>query len=312
MKVRERQSPHEASPGNELGGDVPGDDTAADSAPKRLGIVSNKVRIDPVDEVRLLRAAACDWRLSRGDVGVLATILRHADDSWLAFPGTRTISEMARLAASNVIASIGKLERLGYLRVTRRGQRKRQDFQVLASPELLESAPARRSSGFGQSASAHRSSQESASAPVDRNPSAPVDRENLLLSIGAEGTYEDTIEDTKRARVRKSTAIVLPTWLPAEAWEDWKAHRGKSFSRRAQALAIGKLQTLHGEGHDPRKLIDLAIESGWSSFYPREQTLTNPKTKAPVGAIERDHRSEAEIERANEEQMARFGLGGVA
>lgn len=161
---------------------------------------SGKDRMHPVDEAQLLRAAACDWRLSRGDVGVLAVILKHADGEWLAFPGHRLIAEQARLAPSNVPHSIHKLERYGYLSVIRRGQRKRQDYRLLQSPEVRRSAPARKSSGFGKSAPARKSSSEKRSAPVDRMKSAPVDGKHLLLSIGAESTYEITSESTGAAR----------------------------------------------------------------------------------------------------------------
>jgi hypothetical protein len=278
---------------------------------------SAKDRIQPVDEVRLLRAATCDWRLARGDIGVLAVVLKHADASWLSFPGTRLIAEQARLATSNVMASIEKLERYGYLRVTRRGQRKRQDYQVLMSPEVVESAPARKSSGFGKSAPARKSSSGVPSAPVDRISSAPVDRKKLLLCTGAQCTSEDTIEVTETESTReKPSAVILPNWIPADAWQAWKDHRkqvGRKFTDQAQRLAIRRLDALRTEGHDPRKLIDLAIESGWSSFNPRrDRTLANPKGFDTVGTIERDARTDEEIERENAEQLARFGLKDAA
>lgn len=299
-----------AGPGNWLGGEVPRDHSATGSARKKKLMAA-------VDEIHLFRAAACDWRLSRGDVGVYASILDHADDTWLSFPGTRTMSEQARLAPSNVVTSVEKLERLGYIRVTRRGQRKRQDYQILQSPDVYESAPARKSSGFGKSAPIHKSSESSASAtdgrsseenpsaPVDMKLSAPMDRNHLLLPIGTEGTLEGTIEGTKRARAKKTAEIVLPEWLPADAWKSWKDHRGKKFSEKAQKLAISKLEKLRSEGHDPARLIDLAIESSWVSFYPRDTTKADQR--AANGAVTRDTRSEAELVAANEAALARLG-----
>jgi hypothetical protein len=81
------------------------------------------------------------------------------------------------------------------------------------------------------------------------------------------------------ARKRKPIDLAVPDWLPADAWRTWCDHRkaiGRKFTEHAQDLAIQKLDSLRAEGHDPRKLIDLAIESGWSSFNPRNGTLTNP------------------------------------
>ena len=100
-------------------------------------------RISPVDEAQLLRAAACDWRLSRGDVGVLAVILAHCDDKWHAFPGPTTISKQARLAVTNVKASLKHLEALQYIAVIRPGLRKANRYEVLESPTVRSRSVAR-------------------------------------------------------------------------------------------------------------------------------------------------------------------------
>lgn len=91
-------------------------------------------RFSPVFEVQCLRAAACDWRLSRGDVGVLAVILKHCDAEGRAFPGPSRIAAEARLAVRNVKNSLVALERLHYIRVVRPGPRKRNSFVVLEPP----------------------------------------------------------------------------------------------------------------------------------------------------------------------------------
>lgn len=91
-------------------------------------------RIPPVDEVQLLRAAACDWRLSRGDVGSFAVILKHCDDDWTAFPGPARIAKEARLSVTSVKKSIRTLEQFRYLEVIRPGLRKKNRFRVLQSP----------------------------------------------------------------------------------------------------------------------------------------------------------------------------------
>lgn len=91
-------------------------------------------RIAPVDEVQLLRAAACDWRLSRGDLGTLAVILRHCNAEWVAFPGPKTIAEKARLAVTNVKACIRRLEKFRYIEIERRGLRKKNRYRILSSP----------------------------------------------------------------------------------------------------------------------------------------------------------------------------------
>jgi hypothetical protein len=93
-------------------------------------------RIPPVDEVQLLRAAACDWRLSRGDVGVFAVILQHCDHDRTAYPGPTRIGQLAKLAPTNVKASIRRLEVFEYVLVSRPGERRKNRFTVLESPSI--------------------------------------------------------------------------------------------------------------------------------------------------------------------------------
>lgn len=91
-------------------------------------------RLPPVDEVQALRAAACDWRLSRGDVGVFAVILEHCNADGQAFPGPALISKRARLSVTNVKASIRRLEAMRYITIERPGLRKKNRFQVTFKP----------------------------------------------------------------------------------------------------------------------------------------------------------------------------------
>jgi hypothetical protein len=93
-------------------------------------------RITPVDEVKLLRAAACDWRNSRGDVAVFASVLMHANKAWRCFPGPSKLAGLARLSVTNVKASLKRLEQLGYIAVERPGLRKKNRFQVLTPPDV--------------------------------------------------------------------------------------------------------------------------------------------------------------------------------
>lgn len=96
-----------------------------------------KARISPVDEAQLLRAAACDWRLSRGDVGVFAVILEHCDEELQAFPGPALIAKKARLSVTSVKSSIRQLEEWRYLKVVRPGLRKRNRFEIQPSPRVM-------------------------------------------------------------------------------------------------------------------------------------------------------------------------------
>ena len=90
--------------------------------------------LSTLDELQALRAAACDWRLSRGDVGVYAVILQHANSDRESWPGPTRISNVANLAVSNVKSSLKRLEDWKYIEIIRPGLRKANRFLVLQSP----------------------------------------------------------------------------------------------------------------------------------------------------------------------------------
>jgi hypothetical protein len=96
--------------------------------------MGDEPRLPPVDEVQALRAAACDWRLARGDLGVFAVILEHCNAEGESFPGPALIAKKARLAVTNVKGCIQRLEALRYIEVVRPGLRKKNRFKVTFKP----------------------------------------------------------------------------------------------------------------------------------------------------------------------------------
>lgn len=62
--------------------------------------------------------------------------------------------------------------------------------------------------------------------------------------------------------------IVVPGWIPAEAWEDWcRFRRGKTWTPRAAELCIAKLGKLRDEGHAPQAVIEQSIANGWRGLF---------------------------------------------
>ena len=72
----------------------------------------------------------------------------------------------------------------------------------------------------------------------------------------------------------RAAPSALPDWLPPDAWQRWARHRGSKLTPQAITLQLGKLTALRANGHEPQTLIDLAIESGWSTFYAPRGTVT--------------------------------------
>lgn len=169
-------------------------------------------RISPVDEVQLLRAAACDWRLSRGDLGVFAVILEHCDGNLRAFPGPALIAKRARLSVTSVKTSIRQLEEWRYLKVERPGLRKRNRFQILPSPNVIPRsiiATTRElglpSASFGQrgnwSRGVTQSSQRAnhATGQAQQHPTGQACLHQLGKRARHEVALESTIESTTPA-----------------------------------------------------------------------------------------------------------------
>lgn len=63
-----------------------------------------------------LRTAACDSRLARSDVGVLAQILEHINrETGEAYPGMGRIARLANVDRRTVVRCVAKLTALGYV-----------------------------------------------------------------------------------------------------------------------------------------------------------------------------------------------------
>jgi hypothetical protein len=81
-----------------------------------------KGRISPVDEAVMLRHAACDWRMSRGDIAVYAVLLEHSNEHFTSYPGPQRIATKAHLTITNVRKALGRLETFEYIEILRRNR----------------------------------------------------------------------------------------------------------------------------------------------------------------------------------------------
>lgn len=77
-------------------------------------------------------------------------------------------------------------------------------------------------------------------------------------------------EPTEAKARARSAPLDLPDWLPADAWSDWHAYRNarKGWTAHAKALSLKTLSDLWEAGHDPRSVINQAIERGWTGLFP--------------------------------------------
>jgi hypothetical protein len=83
---------------------------------------------------------------------------------------------------------------------------------------------------------------------------------------------EKNREDKENPHSPRSGAEVwtLPDWVPAEPWkqfEEMRRRKKKPMTDAARKLAVSKLDTLRGAGHDAATMIDQSILHAWDTFY---------------------------------------------
>jgi len=83
---------------------------------------------------------------------------------------------------------------------------------------------------------------------------------------------------------KKAAAIgTVPTWLDADAWRRFVAHRRamrKPLTEDAARLAIQKLNVLRAQGHAPASVIDQSILGYWPDLYPIRDTGTRARGRS--------------------------------
>lgn len=246
-------------------------------------------------KLTFLRQACIDSSLIRTDLAVLAVMLDYVKrDTGVCFPSVATMVRESGVPRTTVLRSIKRLEDARWLSADRRNGASTR--YVLTSP-VSGTSPV---GGTGATWNATGATQVLRTGPVHGTEAVP--------SADPQPEVKANQGKNQSARAKNEPSADVPAWLPAAAWQSWMDHRkqvGRKFTPHAQELSIKRLAELRGQGHDPKKLIDLAIESGWSSVNPRETTKA---TAGSRGLLPRDARSEEEIERANQAQLARFGL----
>ena len=69
----------------------------------------------------------------------------------------------------------------------------------------------------------------------------------------------------------KAPAVVIPEWVPSEAWNGFLEMRKKikkPLTDRGVALALKKLGQLRDEGHDPSAVLDQSVMSNYQGLFP--------------------------------------------
>jgi hypothetical protein len=77
----------------------------------------------------------------------------------------------------------------------------------------------------------------------------------------------ETERETETERKKK---VVIPDWIPEEAWDNWISFRKAKggITEHAKNLCISNLEKLRQQGHDPVAVINQSIMQGWAGLFP--------------------------------------------
>lgn len=99
------------------------------------------------------------------------------------------------------------------------------------------------------------------------------------------GDKEGCSDEQPKAR-KRAVEFELPEWVPEEPWKAFvemrKAIPKVPFTLRAAKEIIGDLERLRAEGHDPGKVLLLAVKRGWRGVFGDHTTTGAVAIKPPA------------------------------
>jgi hypothetical protein len=113
----------------------------------------------------------------------------------------------------------------------------------------------------------------------DTDTDTEIDRGSTVPPIVPQGGKEDLddseSEKTPKAKKHPEPPLDIPHYIPEDLLLDFFTNRKalkKPMTHRAKELFLNKIITLYHQGHDPTKLLEEAIERGWQTVYPSNET----------------------------------------
>lgn len=219
---------------------------------------------------------------------VLLCLANYADNAGkAAFPSASTLATDTGMSERSVRNKLDLLAELGLIvkgnqaivaAYIERGDRRPVCYD-LAMPKKEETRGAR---GAGRSSRG--------AAQVATGCTSDTNGVHVVQERGAPGADNTSFNPSINPSLNqnRSSAVALPDWLPAEAWEKFvkfrKAGNGKrTFTQHAEELLLADLAALHGEGSDPVKVIEQSIKRGWAGLFK----ISSPRSESQ-GASSRD------------------------
>ena len=226
-----------------------------------------------------------DGRLTLVQIKVLLALysFRNKNTS-LCFPSREAISKRTGIRVSRVSTTTTQLEELGWLKKFWDAETKHFSYRITV-PDL-GTVP------------------ESGTVPDLGTKGVPGSGTKGVPESGTHN-YKDNFKDN----------LIIPEWLEAETWDEFKKHRKKikkPMTEFAEKKMLLKLDGLRKDGHDPTQLLDTAIMNGWQGIVvPDKGKVIQAQTKFP-SKFERDMETSSHLKRSLENERKReIDNGGV-
>jgi len=248
-------------------------------------------------KLAVMLAASRDCSLMRTDLAVLGVVLEHADTTTgEAWPSVARIVDRSGVPRSTALRAIARLERAGHLRVERRTGSS--SVYWLTSP----------TGGTGVTGGTGSISGTGTGATGETGVVSPVGPK----------------ESSKKQEVKKkahSPALDFSSWPQepsAEVLQDWlRLRKSKRAPTTPTAMkGIGReLHKLAQAGIGVDAALGECVMRGWqglkADWLLDSGRRSSAVTQLRAGTVQRDTRSEDEINAENEAELRRFGMGGA-
>lgn len=104
----------------------------------------------------------------------------------------------------------------------------------------------------------------------------------VFVQISPLGIEKENVNVKEKEKKQKPAPLALPAWLPSLQWKAFLEIRAKKRipnTDYALKLVIGKLEDYRNKGHPPEKVLDLAIEKGWTTVWEPKENVNGQQSK---------------------------------
>jgi hypothetical protein len=212
---------------------------------------------------------------------VLMVLADMANDDGVSYASIANLIERTCLAERAVQMGLAYLEDLGILdRDFRRGRsthyRLTDPTTWKAVPSALIPAQDAPPQDVHPRTTCTDTPAPGAPAPA---PGAPAPAPGAPITITQPSLNPKSEPKKKRAKKPRAQVVIpdAPDWLDPKAWAEWVEYRSKlrGFTARALELSLKTIDRHRQSGHDPVRLIELAIERGWTGIYASDSTIAD-------------------------------------